>query len=395
MAPRSRAPDPNPPQGESSHTLQPSEDSQEAQRTDDPALIPSDIGELDMEQLDERIRLARERASFQRKRSYLAAIERGEEPAINPFEFDDPVVPIPVAPVERPYQRPRREGARIQITPLKYTGSSYADLQNFLFELQTRFVNYADDFQLDSERVIYAMSALPKTTKTRWRTYVQSSYQGDIAAVPWLEMTKWLEQDVTDGPTRAFNAVKQLSRMHQREGQTFNNFLDAYEAVESELSYELPAIHRVCCLLNALRPELERQIISSGIPVDRQALVSAARRAEYLIPGRYPNAPSNPAPANSRRPTFASSPGPAVSPAATNPSPQPQRSNPPAVQPSIPTNQQRGSCYKCGDPTHYSNACPQAICGRCGRHGHTESRCPEPLSEANATPRVRHAAPGS
>lgn len=393
MAPRSRAPDPNLPQGESSYTLQPSEDSQEARRTDDPAPIPSDIEDLNMEQLDERIRLARERASLQRKRSYLAALERGEESAINPFEYDDPVVPAPIVPIERPYQRPRREGARIQITPLKYTGSSYADLQNFLFELQTRFVNYADDFQLDSERVIYAMSALPKTTKTRWRTHVQSTYHGDIEAVPWKGMTNWLEQDVTDGPTRAFNAVKQLSRMHQREGQSFNNFLDAYEAVESELSYELPAIHRVCCLLNALRPELERQIISSGIPVDRQALVSAARRAEYLIPGRYPNAASNPAPANPRRPAAASSPGPAVSPGAINPPLQPQRNNPPAAQPSPPTNQQRGSCYTCGDPTHYSNQCPQAICRRCGRRGHTEPRCPEPLSAANSTPMARHVAP--
>ncbi|KIM92699.1 hypothetical protein OIDMADRAFT_62321 [Oidiodendron maius Zn] len=128
MAPRSRAPEPNPPQGESSHTLLSSTDSQEAQRINDPVQTPSDIEELDIEQLNERIRLAQERASFQRKRSYLTAIKQGEQLTTDPFEFNKPLAPALAASTERPYQQPRHKAARIQITPLKYTGNSYTNL---------------------------------------------------------------------------------------------------------------------------------------------------------------------------------------------------------------------------------------------------------------------------
>jgi len=392
MAPRSRVPDTNPSQGESTNTFRAAAESQETTRSDEPIMTPPDFVELDEEQLDERIRLARAGVRLQRKRTYLAALERGEEPTINPYDFNEPAGPALSVSTEPPHRRPRREGARIQLAPLKYGGGNYADLKNYLFELDSRFVAYADDFQLDTERVMYALGPLPKSIKSRFRTHVATQYHDDLTAVTWSDMKEWLEQDVTDNSTRTFNAVKQLYRFRQREGQTFNQFLDAYEAIVNELSCELPAILQVCTMLAALRPELQRQITSAGVPADRQALISAARRAEALIPGGQPLGPSNQTPANSQRPPATGSPMPAVSPATVIP-PQPQRNNQPAGQLPPPANQQRGSCFKCGDPGHYADRCPLAICGRCGRSGHTEPRCPEPVSAANRVPVARHAAP--
>jgi hypothetical protein len=153
-------------------------------------------------------------------------------------------------------------------------------------------------------------------------------------------------------------------------------------------------LYRVCSLLDALKPSLRTQIVSMGIPEGRQELLAAARRAEVLLRGGQPLAQqqSRSHATPSRWPTT-----PAPAPPVSSPQERPALGLPtppgPNPRPATTTSAQRGSCYRCGDPGHYANACPQVRCGRCGRIGHSDSRCPEPASGANASPVARHAAP--
>ena len=47
---------------------------------------------LTEEELNERIDTAQQNLRLKRKYEYIAAIDRGEEPTINPYEYDEPVV---------------------------------------------------------------------------------------------------------------------------------------------------------------------------------------------------------------------------------------------------------------------------------------------------------------
>jgi hypothetical protein len=344
-------------------------------------------------ELNRCIARAQEELRLQRKRSYLAAIERGEQPTINPFGLDEPTTNTEPE-LESPPRRRRGEGgARIQLTLLKYNGGSYAELQNFLFELENRFARYDEDFRTDNEKVAYAVSSLTGPQKTRWRTYVNIHHPHDIVNITWDEMSKWLTDGLADSATCSLEAVSKLHRLHQKDDQSFNQFLDIYEAIEAEMSYDLPAMYRVCSLLDALKPSLRTQVVSMGIPAGRQELLSAARRAESLLrSGQSQGQPSR-TPAAAPRPPTTPNPAPPAPLAQTGRSPNLPDVSGPVPGPATTTGMLRGSCYRCGEPGHYANACLQARCSRCGRMGHSDSRCPEPVSSANATPVARHAAP--
>lgn len=366
------------------------------QRTPDEERVgetPVNAQGMSRDELDEYISIDRENLRLKRKREYVEARQRGEIPAIDPFEFDDPVGPTP----ERPEQRPRREGGiRIQLPPLRFRGGNYAETQNFIFDLENRFRMYADDFPTDSQRVVYTASSLIGPLKTRWRNYVMLSHQNDPDDVTWTQAKRWLTERITDDATRSLDAVTKLRRTSQRGDQSFDQFLDIYEATESELSFEYPALARVCHLISALTPDMRKQIVSSGIPADYLALLTAARRAESLLRGGQPT-PGR-APPASQRPTFY----PPAAPAAPATSPVPAATPAPVAQHPVPRNNanvdqsggpQRGSCYGCGDPGHFSDRCPHTICRNCGKKGHAASRCPTPLTNPNTLPVARHVAP--
>jgi hypothetical protein len=353
--------------------------------------IPDELMLLAESELNQRIQLAQGEFRLKRKREYLAALSRGVQPSSNPFEFDDHATsPDPETPTRR---RRHEDGAKLQLPLLKYSGGSYSDLQNFIFELENRFMRYPDNFHDDNDKVAYAVSSLAGTQKTRWRTYVMIHHPNDMASIMWSEMKKWLNDGLVDDATRSLEAVSKLRRLQQRDDQSFNQFLDQYELVENELPYDLPALFRVCSLLDALKPSLRTQIVSMGIPEGRQELLAAARRAEVLLRGGQPLSQQGRSHATGPRGPTTPAPAPPVSSSPERPAPSLVTPPGPYPRPAATGSTPRGSCYRCGDPSHYANVCPQVRCGRCGRMGHSDSRCPEPVSAANATPIARHAAP--
>ena len=149
-------------------------------------------------------------------------------------------------------------------------------------------MRYPDNFHDDNNKVAYAVSSLAGTQKTRWRTYVMIHHLNDMASIMWSEMKKWLNDGLVDDATRSLEAVTKLRRLQQKDDQSFNQFFDHYEIVESELPYDLLALYRVCSLLDALKPSLCTQIVSIGIPEGRQEFLVATRRAEVLLRGSQP-----------------------------------------------------------------------------------------------------------
>ena len=99
---------------------------------------------------------------MKRKCEYITAIDRGEEPTINPYEYDEPVV-VPEYP-----EYHRCEGlVKIQLLSLKLKEGTYTDIQNFLFDIESRFIIFADDFPDDLECIVYTSNLLPSTMKSR------------------------------------------------------------------------------------------------------------------------------------------------------------------------------------------------------------------------------------
>lgn len=284
----------------------------------------------------------------------------------------------------------------MKLTNLRYKGGSYASLQNFLFELESRFLTFSGDLESDGDRIVYAGSSLEGHLKTRWTNYVRIQHHGDLSSVTWEEMKNWLGDSVSDADTRSLEAVGRLRRLNQKEDQTFTQFLDVYEEVESELAYEVPEKYRVCSMIDALRPDLRRQIVSMGIPGSRQELITSARRAESLLKNSYSQGSQG-----GYRNKDAGRPQPAAQvesvASSTTLRPQEQELVAPPVRPQVDRAeaQQRGTCYRCGQPGHYANACPNAKCNRCGKAGHYARYCTDdPVSGANATPQVRRAVDG-
>ncbi|RFU25017.1 hypothetical protein B7463_g11322, partial [Scytalidium lignicola] len=200
-----------------------------------------------------------------------ATLQQEESP------LPDPPLPSPPAPISRSFvslseeELDRRIAARQQQDRLEKKRTYLQALKR------------GEELSTELQRVMYAGSTLEGTIKRRWITYVMDTWQNRYDRIRWDEMEEFLKSNISDSPTRTFEAVTKLHHLEQKPDQKFNSFLDNYENIESELPKHLPEGYRMCSLLDKLRPELRKQIVSQGIPTTRTKLISATRRAETLI----------------------------------------------------------------------------------------------------------------
>jgi len=240
---------------------------------------PLPYGELADDELDRRVREARARHVNQKKRSYLQALERGEDPPYNP---DLSASPSPGRDLNDTSKRPRGESwGKINVPTPRYQGRNWSELQAFLTDLEAIFTTAPGHFTADAPRVVYASTGIQGDTKRRWTTFLQLS--GGIEQVTWEAAKQWLKDQMADPPTRCYDATRKLDGLYQRNQQSCRTFLDLWEAAEAELPTLDPELSRVCRVLHRLQPSHRERLVSSGIPATWHALRHEAVIVDSLI----------------------------------------------------------------------------------------------------------------
>lgn len=93
-------------------------------------------------------------------------------------------------------------------------------------------------------------------------------------------MKQWLTDSGTDGETRTIQAVQKLLEARQAQGQSFQAYLDDFEAIESEFPFELPVAFSNAALIVTLLPDLREKVDTKGVAVPREEVVNMIKRAE-------------------------------------------------------------------------------------------------------------------
>jgi hypothetical protein len=157
--------------------------------------MSAEILSLSEGELNERIARARVEQRLKRKRDFLTAIERGETPLKNPFEFDD------TAETERPSQRTRVEEkpkSNRSAPALLLKNEKYYTVTTFIFDWQTEFDTHPEDYPTDIKRV-GAVTAVPKEhIKDRWMSFIIYKKGGSVLNVTWDETKAWLLRGIAD-----------------------------------------------------------------------------------------------------------------------------------------------------------------------------------------------------
>lgn len=252
-----RTPEMTPASHQDSHGDLPAQQSQTLRET--PSNRMEDIAHLTEEELDGRIKAAREQQRLRKKREYLLALGRGEAPEITFETLEDQ--PRARTSLERDSKRPRSSGwGKLQLPCPRYRGKSWMELQSFLVDLESYFLTQPEAFQQEGQRVIYASSCLEADTKRRWTNYLMVDRDNQLSSITWPQFVEWLKDGINNGPTRCLEATAKLANLSQRQGQRFQSFLDYYESVESELPDRLPDSFRICSFIQRLNAPLCKQL---------------------------------------------------------------------------------------------------------------------------------------
>ncbi|KAF6794600.1 hypothetical protein CMUS01_15998, partial [Colletotrichum musicola] len=315
---------------------------------------------------------------------------------------EDPDEVLAEGPASPPLPGPKRhrsDAVAKSLGPIRFKGGNWTDVSDFLFKLKGRFTLQKDDFDTDEAKVLYAGGCLEGTASRRWMNHVANNYNNDVALVSWATMEQWLRNSVADADTRAFSALVELDEKRQKSGQTYQQFIDQYEAIEAECPDRQPERTRVVNVVSRLLPELRKAVMAHGLPASRQELDNMAKRAEanqkiqareqrwasqplhqsreHWEENRWP--PTQPPKDSPRgetrgivrltteasRSTTESSGGTTVKREDSIPSRGPPRT----------WDRAHVQCYNCAKKGHYSDQCQEPNCHSCGQPRHSGRRC--------------------
>lgn len=318
--------------------------------------------DLTEEELDRRVQAARIQQLSQKKRSYLEAIQRGEDPA---YSLD---LPDPRMNLGETSKQPRFESwGRVSLPTPKYQGKSWTELQTFLVKIESIFATQGSEFASESRRVVYAGTCISGDLERRWTTFVQES--GGISSLTWQEAKQWLKDQMADPPTRAFDATQRLDSLYQRQSQTCRAFLDVWESTEAELPALDPELNRVCRVLHRLLPTHREKLVSSGVPATWRELRHEAVIADSFSATNRNGGYQNQNQTNQRHRWDNEGTSQRQARDAS-----PERKNPPADRAAATQRPNKAfECWRCGGP-HKLPSCTEPGCSVCGRDNHITSK---------------------
>lgn len=258
-------------------------------------------------------------------------------------------------PTERT-KRPRGDlWAKVQITAPTYQGKNWAELQACLARLQVIFLQ-EENFKDDTRKVAYASTCLRGAMELRWQRYLQKH---PITTISWKKYQEWLEEEISDGPTRTVKTVQKLIRMKLAVGQRFRTYADHYEATLSEIPEELPEMFQVALFLETLPVDFRAQVLSKGVPKDWKELLTQGAIAETLLEAAKSSGEAHPR----SHPRHHGSTNTQETRTSADTRTPPNRSSEGANQ--------RFECWKCGKLGHTRDYCRAPDCTTCQSNRHT------------------------
>lgn len=368
----------------------PPRDSQ--QSTSDEVASPTgtdDIDSLTERQLDTRIAAAERAGVLKRKRRELARLlaeNRGDD--LSGSGSTEQV----------PAKRPRSElFSKTSLSNLKYKGKSRHELSTFLVNLKSRFHLAAPDMEDETSRVIYASTCFEEPARSRWTNFLMVQHKGDASTVTWNEFDNWLRSNVSDQTTSSLSSAIELAAIRQRDQESFGDFLERYEKIETEDPDPIPDRSQAMRLLARLNDKLREKISQGVIPDTRMDLIAAAQKAELLakITEKPKQSPESNRPETHRSRSYQAR---SQDRGDTSQQQRDMTQQDTAQSPrdlNQPRRYQQGRkqivCYNCGEEGHIAPKCPHnkvSYCYKCKEPGHIARNCPitSPNNNPTTTP---------
>ncbi|KAF6835535.1 hypothetical protein CPLU01_04211 [Colletotrichum plurivorum] len=317
----------------------------------------------------------------------------------NGADVDDVLNQRAATPPQPEPKRQKGDAWMKQLAPIRFKGGNWTDVSDFLFKLQGRFSLSKDDFDTDQTKVLYAGGCLEGIASRRWMNHVANNYNNDVDRVTWAAMERWLRNSVADADTRAYSALIELNEKRQKPGQSYQQFIDQYEAIEAECPDRQPERTRVINVVSRLLPELQNKVMANGLPASREELDNVAKRAEATQKIQNRETRLSTQPPSISRDHRGGSRWPPARPFMEPPRESPEgavqstteRSRSTTESSSAPTAVKREEstasrgpptgdrshvkCFNCGKMGHYSDQCREPNCHNCGQPRHSGQRC--------------------
>jgi hypothetical protein len=183
-------------------------------------------------------------------------------------------------PEDAPDKR-RRTSGRIRLPdPQKYRARNFKEYLNFIRACEQHFEAYPQQYREDRDKHLFVKVWSEGETQDAIYRRLQRE---DAAALAWPELKRFLQDLLAPDYERSQEAASAYHGAKQRRDQSVSSFITYLDGLEERLP-PVPEEHRVAHLMQALRPEIQTEILSrSDQPTTRAALIEAAVRTEHVL----------------------------------------------------------------------------------------------------------------
>jgi hypothetical protein len=271
--------------GESSSGTTGAQTTQEAETLADQRLILEAerkllLERLEVQKLEEEIRLLRQNATGQRGPSILDSPVVESTPGTpshvgtkrpHDDDGDDDLLDSPETACRRIVVRSQ---LRIQ-EPEKYDSQNLRRYREFIRHCKVAHQLQPDEYPMDCTKLLHASLSLEGETLDAWLRY-----EKDNGMVTWEDFKQMLRNLLQDPVTRALMQGLWYDRAVQRQRQTVQQFVNYLDEIEAELE-PYSDEHRKQHLLAKLRPELRRALGNyQELPATRTQVINLAIQLE-------------------------------------------------------------------------------------------------------------------
>ena len=181
---------------------------------------------------------------------------------------------------DAPDKRRHTSGRIRLLDPQKYRARNFKEYLNFIRACEQHFEAYPQQYREDRDRQLFVKVWSEGETQDAIYRRLQ---RDDAAALTWPELKRFLQDLLAPDYERSQEAAAAYHGAKQRRDQSVSSFVTYLDGLEERLP-PVPEEHRVAHLMQALRPEIQTEILSrSDQPTTRAALIEAAVRTVHVL----------------------------------------------------------------------------------------------------------------